>query len=60
MGASYDELEWAMKELENPSDSEMSEREREVMGLYVGLHERNSHKMVPIPFFRMKSAYRGD
>ena len=26
MGASYDELEWAMKELENPSDSEMSDR----------------------------------
>ena len=60
MGASYDELEWAMKELENPSDSEMSEREREVMSLYVGLHESNSHKMVPIPVFKMDSAYRGD
>ena len=60
MGASYDELEWAMKELENPSDSEMSDREREVMRLYVGLHESNSHKMVPIPVFKMDSAYRGD
>ena len=60
MGASYEELEWAMKELENPSDSEMSEREREVMSLYVGLHESNSHKMVPIPVFKMDSANRGD
>jgi len=60
MGASYEELEWAMKELESPSDSEMSEREREVMSLYVGLHESNSHKMVPIPVFKMDSAYRGD
>ena len=60
MGASYDELEWAMKELENPSESEMSEREREVMSLYVGLHESNSHKMAPIPVFKMDSAYRGD
>ena len=60
MGASYEELEWAMKELESPSDSELSEREREVMSLYVGLHESNSHKMVPIPVFKMDSAYRGD
>ena len=60
MGASYEELEWAMKELESPSDSEMSEREREVMSLYVGLHESNSHKMVPIPVFKMDSANRGD
>ena len=60
MGASYEELEWAMKELESPSDSELSEREREVMSLYVGLHESNSHKMVPIPVFKMESAYRGD
>ena len=60
MGASYEELEWAMKELESPSDSEMSEREREVMSLYVGLHESNSHKMAPIPVFKLDSAYRGD
>ena len=60
MGASYDELEWAMKELENPSNSEMSDREREVMSLYVDLHESNSHKMAPIPVFKLNSAYRGD
>jgi|TARA_B100001996_G_scaffold33031_1_gene24862 NAD+ synthase len=60
LGASYDELEWAMKELENPSGSEMSDREREVMRLYVKLHESNSHKMAPIPVFKMNYAHRGD
>ena len=60
IGASYDEIEWAMKELENPSNSEMSDREREVIDLYIDLHESNSHKMVPIPVFKLNSAYRGD
>ena len=60
MGASYEELEWAMKEFENPSDSEMSDREREVMSLYIGLHESNSHKMASIPVFKINPEYRGD
>ena len=56
IGASYEELEWAMKELENPSGSEMTEREREVMSLYAALNEANSHKMAPIPVFKLDSA----
>ncbi len=55
MGASYEELEWAMRELENPSGSEMTDREKEVMSLYAGLHEANSHKMAPIPVFKLDS-----
>ena len=55
MGASYEELEWAMRELENPSGSETSDREKEVMSLYAGLHEANSHKMTPIPVFKLDS-----
>tara|TARA_B100000902_G_scaffold7553_1_gene9658 strand:- start:1100 stop:1873 length:774 start_codon:yes stop_codon:yes gene_type:complete len=58
MGASYDELEWAMKELGDPSGSEMSERELEVMRLYGDLHESNSHKMNPIPVFKLNPAFR--
>ena len=58
MGASYDELEWAMKKLGGPSDSEMSERELEVMRLYADLHESNSHKMDPIPVFKLNPAFR--
>ena len=55
IGASYEELEWAMRELENPSGSEMTDREKEVMSLYAGLHEANSHKMAPIPVFKLDS-----
>ncbi|MED6346521.1 MAG: NAD(+) synthase [Candidatus Thermoplasmatota archaeon] len=60
IGASYEELEWAMRELENPSDSEMTDREQEVMDLYTELHEANSHKMVPIPVFKVNSSDRGN
>ncbi len=55
IGASYEELEWVMRELENPSGSEMTDREKEVMSLYAGLHEANSHKMAPIPVFKLDS-----
>ena len=55
IGASYKELEWAMRELEDPSGSEMTDREKEVMSLYAGMHEANSHKMAPIPVFKLDS-----
>ena len=55
IGATYDELEWAMKESENPSGSIFSDREQEVMDLYRTLHETNFHKMSPIPVFKSGS-----
>jgi len=55
IGASYEELEWAMRELEDPSGSEMTDREKEVMSLYAGMHEANLHKMSPIPVFKLDS-----
>jgi NAD+ synthase len=50
LGASYEELEWAM--LEN--DSEIiqpiySEREKEVLKIYIRLNNANKHKMESIP-----------
>jgi len=51
IGATYDELEWAMKEVENPS-GDVSTRQREVLQIYQGLHKANSHKMNPIPVFK--------
>ena len=53
LGASYEELEWAMKESKNPSNKDLSEREREVLGIYQRLNKSNSHKMNPIPIFKM-------
>ena len=53
LGASYEELEWAMKESKNPSNKELSEREKEVFSIYQRLNKSNSHKMNPIPIFKM-------
>ena len=52
IGATYEELEWAMREIENPSEEEQSERQRKVMVRYMELNKANSHKMKPIPLFK--------
>ena len=53
LGASYEELEWAMKESKNPSNKDLSEREKDVLGIYQRLNKSNSHKMNPIPIFKL-------
>ena len=55
LGASYEELEWAMEETKNPSNKDLSEREKEVFGIYQRLNKSNSHKMNPIPVFKLHS-----
>ena len=52
MGATYEELEWAMMEIETPSGTELTERQRKVMARYLQLNSVNSHKMKPIPVFK--------
>ncbi|MDT0555770.1 NAD(+) synthase [Patiriisocius hiemis] len=50
IGASYDELEWAMKmQDENKSASDFQGREKVVYELYLKLNRANQHKMNPIP-----------
>ena len=50
LGASYDELEWAMLEKENGKTAEDFEgRQREVFEIYHRLNTANRHKMVAIP-----------
>jgi len=50
LGASYDELEWAMcfSEGEIP-ENELSDRQKEVLKIYKKLNKNNQHKMNPIP-----------
>ncbi|MEN8816724.1 MAG: NAD(+) synthase [Nonlabens sp.] len=50
IGASYDELEWAMSQIDK-SDSvdSFNERQREVLNIYLAFNRRNQHKMNPIP-----------
>ena len=49
IGASYDELEWAMLYIENKEKYDLSERQKVVMEIYECRHKVNKHKMDPIP-----------
>ena len=50
IGASYDELEWAMKiKKEQNTIENHSVREKEVLKIYTYLNRLNQHKMQPIP-----------
>jgi len=50
LGASYDELEWAMKKYDDKkSIDNFIGREKEVFNIYTKLHHANLHKMVSIP-----------
>jgi len=50
IGASYDELEWAMKQKDNNKKvDDFSDREKEVFSIYTRLNNINQHKIQPIP-----------
>ena len=52
LGATYDELEWAMEQSDGgrgPEDFAADSREGKVLGIYLGHHRANRHKMDPIP-----------
>ena len=50
LGATYDELEWAMKQEENGKNvANFTDREQTVFNIYEKHHTMNKHKMVPIP-----------
>ncbi len=49
IGATYDELEWAMLYLENNETAELSDRQKIVMQIYQIRNRANNHKMDAIP-----------
>ncbi len=50
LGASYDELEWAMKMYDAKKEAtHFTGRQLEVFQIYTKLHRSNQHKMRPIP-----------
>jgi NAD+ synthase len=49
LGASYDELEWAMNEADKLVYTNYTERQKEVLSIYKRLNFNNQHKMNPIP-----------
>lgn len=58
IGASYDELEWAMKmDEDNKSTSDFNGRELEVFNIYKYRNRVNKHKMVAIPICEIPKNY---
>jgi NAD+ synthase len=64
IGATYDELEWAMKTIENYAwgesglekdpTSDFTNRQKEVLDIYNKWHNAGLHKLLPIPTFKRK------
>lgn len=53
IGASYEELEWAMDYIDNSRDYETTPRQQEVIEIFMGYRQRNRHKMLPIPVYQL-------
>lgn len=49
IGATYEELEWAMSYLASSKDEPLNERQKKVISIYNRFHTANKHKMDPIP-----------
>ena len=58
IGASYEELEWAMAhEAENKNEA-LSDHQKKILGVYRGFNRANRHKMEPIPVCIIPQALR--
>lgn len=53
IGATYDELEWAMQY--SGSDNKLTTRQKEVLTIFKRYHNQNNHKMNPIPICKIPS-----
>ena len=59
IGASYDELEWAMQmQNEGKTANDFSERKQEAFKIYERLNKINQHKMVPIPVCEIPTEFK--
>ncbi|MDN3642606.1 NAD(+) synthase [Lutimonas halocynthiae] len=58
IGASYDELEWAMKAMDQGLTENLNDRQSKVLAIYNKLHNANIHKMVPIPVCEVPEALK--
>lgn len=58
IGATYDELEWAMKQYDSHQLDNFTRREREVFEIYTKRHKANLHKMIPIPICEIPKEWK--
>ena len=57
IGATYEELEWAMSHKSKPSKTKLTERQKQVLIIYDCYNQKNKHKMLPIPVFKLKEKF---
>jgi len=57
IGASYEELEWAMEYIKNGSSKLLDGRQQEVMMIYENFNTKNKHKMKEIPIFKLDTKH---
>jgi NAD+ synthase len=53
IGASYEELEWAMDYVEREQNTQLTHRQKKVLDIYYSFHNKNKHKMVDIPIYKI-------
>ena len=53
IGASYEELEWAMTYKESNIKEKLSDRQKKVLSIYEKFNNANKHKMVDIPVYKL-------
>ncbi len=59
IGASYPELEWAMKMADEGKNAEdFKGREKEIFEIYIRYNAANMHKMIPIPVCEIPEEYK--
>ena len=49
LGATYDELEWALNEYDISKENRFDGRQKEVFNIFTQLHNANRHKIETIP-----------
>jgi NAD+ synthase len=54
IGASYEELEWAMENINFP-ESSLTYRQKQVIKIYKMYNSKNKHKMISIPVYKLKN-----
>ena len=60
IGATYDELEWAMAQADlGKTADDFEGREKRVLEIYTWRHKANKHKMVPIPVCEVPEELKG-
>lgn len=53
IGATYEQLEWAMQYLKSPDKQKLNKQQEKVLSIYNKLHRANKHKTDPIPICRI-------